>query len=278
MIIKQNLDYFRLNSTKSTAIRSIMMECGGQKAFGTIISLYQFIYSKNGYYFEVNTQTISEFSYLEHVEPNFVRVIIKQCVRYNIFDRDKFEKYHILTNEEIQDNYYDVVQRRKVVKVNFNYLTDNFVTLFKNLTENANISKQNANISKQKIQDEKETKQTINLLSDGAMPAVKNFNNEESFLLFERRYPDFTDTSILPENIDMQKILFEFDNSSKFLQTRKNLKLSFWTKKENYLKLISGTYRNYTPKIEKTLENQRTYTKSELSDLFTDLNDPNFTI
>ena len=238
MALKKGMDYFRLDSKKSPEIKSIMLSYGGQKAFGTLCSLLQWAVDSEGYYLNWGTKDgILAFCHEEMVEPNFVDEIIKIAIKKNIFDREKFEQYKILTNLSLQEDFYNCAKRRKELSVNIDFLLEPFVAKFTILSENVNILGQNVNIN--------ETRRAEQSNNSFIQEEFETLKKKSDYLEFKQNYATKTDLSFeqIPNWVDIHLIKISYDNSPWLADKTRNLNLSYWCKdKERYKKIISGFY------------------------------------
>ena len=93
----------------------------GITGFAVMIKLYQRIYSK-GFYCQWSDEVALLFGRKLGLGGSAVSEIVMAAIRRNLFSKDKFEKYGVLTSSGIQKNYFDVVTRRKCVEVDERYL------------------------------------------------------------------------------------------------------------------------------------------------------------
>lgn len=256
MALKKGMDYFRQDGKKSPEIKSIMLSHGGQKAFGTICSLLQWAVDSNGYYLNWgDNDSRLAFCHEEMVGADYVTEIIKIATKKGIFDKERFEKYQILTNASLQEDFYNCAKRRKEIVVNLQYLVEPFVTLFQKLSENSNISKSNVNILEIR-RVEQSNKQSLS--NAGCLKRIEDYNE------FKLNYPHKTDCSFeqIPDWVDIQKIKVGYDNSPWLDKGTNNLLLTHWFKKgfnnPDYMKIITGFYKKTPVEV---ITSQQTPTK-----------------
>lgn len=155
---KVGLDYFELDCHMDEKIELIEAEFG-LKGFAIVVKLYQSIYSGFGYYcewtpdisllwamrlgvshsggfkglgvaFEENSTSGSkgrlgnalEKGSLSGFPDNLINGVVAASIRRGIFNRELFEKYHILTSSGIQKRYLNAVSKREKVEVKKEYL------------------------------------------------------------------------------------------------------------------------------------------------------------
>jgi hypothetical protein len=116
---KIGLDYFPLNiDMDEEDERVFMMENAfeGERAFGMLIKLLMVIY-RNGYYYLWTEKEQNFFSKKKNIDLNYCKMVVNFLAKEGFFDRELFEKYHILTSRGIQKRYFEIVKRRDKVIV-----------------------------------------------------------------------------------------------------------------------------------------------------------------
>jgi hypothetical protein len=94
---------------------------------------------------------------------NAVSEILAASIKRGMFDKEIFDKYHVLTSRGIQKRYFEAVSRRKVLEVDYNILLVDADILPKNADikrKNVNIYSKNADISKQSKVEESKVKES----------------------------------------------------------------------------------------------------------------------
>ena len=119
--LKVGLNYFRLDCQLDDKFELIEAEFG-LTGFAVVVKLFQRIYGGEGYYCEWNKEVALVFGYRNKAGANVVSEIVEAAVRRGLFDKGKFEKYHILTSAGIQKWYFGAVGRRGLVEVKKEYL------------------------------------------------------------------------------------------------------------------------------------------------------------
>ncbi len=139
---KTGLDYFPLDCHMDEKVELIEAEYG-LKGFAIIVKLYQSIYSGFGYYCEWtpeisvlwayrlgcsqgvaigNVGNVGEERALPGFPKNLINEIVAASIRRNIFSKDLFEKYGILTSAGIQKRYLSATYERKQIEMKKEYL------------------------------------------------------------------------------------------------------------------------------------------------------------
>ena len=148
---KSGIDYFPLDVTLDAKFELIEAEFG-LTGFGVVVHLLQEIYGKAGYYIEWTEEVALLFARKVGLGGSVVSEIVEASVRRGMFDKEKYEKYHVLTSKGIQKRYFEAASRRKILEVDYNILLVNAAQILPNvdiLAVNVNILSKNADISRQ---------------------------------------------------------------------------------------------------------------------------------
>ena len=140
---KEGLDYFELDCVLDDNIRLLQAEFG-LKGFAIIVKLWQKIYSGHGYYCEWSQDISLLFASdngLSSGEMNLMENVIERALDRDVFSRDKFEQFSILTSRGIQKRYFHAVSRRENVSIKKEYL----LIEVRNKTINVNNNSENVN-------------------------------------------------------------------------------------------------------------------------------------
>ena len=191
---KSGIDYFPLDVVLDEKFELIEAEYG-LTGFGVIVRLLQEIYGKAGYYIEWTTEVALLFARKVGLGGNVVSEIVEASIRRGMFDREKYDKYHVLTSRGIQKRYFEAVSRRKVLEVDENILLVNVALLCPNVdirAKNVNIFSKNADIQKQsKVEKSKVEKSKVK--NDiGAEPGSGSTPPIASIVLNDKTFFDVT--------------------------------------------------------------------------------------
>ena len=148
---KSGIDYFPLDVALDAKFELIEAEFG-LTGFGVVVHLLQEIYGKAGYYIEWTEEVALLFARKVGLGWSVVSEIIEASIRRGMFDKEKYDKYHVLTSKGVQKRYFEAVSRRKVLSVDYNILLVNVAQICPNVNiqaENVNIFSKNADIEKQ---------------------------------------------------------------------------------------------------------------------------------
>ena len=118
--LKDGVDYFPFDVALDEKFDLIEAEFG-LTGFAVVVKLYQRVYQR-GYYCEWTNEVALLFGKSVGLGGNAVSEIVSAAVKRGIFDKDKYDRYHILTSHGIQIRYFEAVSRRKSVNVNRAYL------------------------------------------------------------------------------------------------------------------------------------------------------------
>lgn len=158
---KVGLDYFPLDTVLDTKFELIEAEFG-LTGFGVIVKLLQKIYGEQGYYIEWTSEVALLFSRRIAVGGNVVSEIVETSINRGIFDRDKFQKYHILTSNGIQERYLQAVNRRNIsIKDEYSLLKCTQIAESDTKT-GVNVCNNSVNVSNNAIKKTKENKSKVN--------------------------------------------------------------------------------------------------------------------
>ena len=158
---KSGIDYFPLDVTLNAKFELIEAEFG-LTGFGVVVHLLQEIYGKAGYYIEWTEEVALLFARKVGLGGSVVSEIIEASIRRGMFDKEKYDKYHVLTSKGIQERYFEAVSRRKTLEVDYNILLVDVARILPNVdiqAKNVNILSKNADIERQsKVEKSREEK------------------------------------------------------------------------------------------------------------------------
>lgn len=152
---KKGLEYFSIDTDIELNDKIALIEAKhGAIGFIVLIKLLIKIYSDNGYYYDWNEKTKLIFSRRINLDYEKVDEIVKDAVKFDFFNKKKFDKYKILTSKRIQEHYIHSTKRCKIVEIKkifllLNNKNDNI------LCENIYILEENADNSTHKIRYDK---------------------------------------------------------------------------------------------------------------------------
>ncbi len=205
---KQGLDYFSLDINIDTKLELFEAE-HGLVGFGFIIKLFQKIYS-NGYYYEWNEDEQLLFSKQINVDINQINVYINSAIKRNIFNKELYEKYSILTSRGIQKRFLEACRRRKQIEMikeitlidfknpNYQEFDSKIIYVVNNLV-NVDNNSENVDINSQSKVNEKEIKGEVE----------ENKEDEKNNLLYDSNVEKIQTLMIETLNTTNTSIIFE---------------------------------------------------------------------
>lgn len=98
---KEGLDYFPLDVDIDQDDKIALIEARyGIVGFGVVIKLFMKVY-KRGYFYEWTEKEQLLFSRRVNVDIKLINEIIKDCLRWGIFDKNMHEEHRVLTSRGI---------------------------------------------------------------------------------------------------------------------------------------------------------------------------------
>ena len=118
---KQGIDYFPLDVDFDDKIEMYLIE---KEAVGlaVLITTWQLIYKNEGYYINSGKDLFLLIKKKISVDLNEIEDCINSCLVRGIFDKDLHEKFGILTSKAIQKRFFDVINKKKEVRYDTNFL------------------------------------------------------------------------------------------------------------------------------------------------------------
>ena len=110
---KEGIDYFTLDTKMDDEVKLVEAKFG-ISGFGVLIKLCQIIYD-NSYYIKWTEREQLLYSNRINADINLVIEVVNECLKWNLFNREMYSKYEILTSRGIQKRYIEATQRRKEV-------------------------------------------------------------------------------------------------------------------------------------------------------------------
>jgi len=120
--MKEGIEYMMLNVSMGSAWKLLIAEYG-HKAISVLFLVHQMIYAEKGYYTEWNDDRALLLTLAgTNLKTEEIQEVILGAIKRNIFDKSMFETQGILTSEEVQNHYFQVVKRRKVSGKTYQFL------------------------------------------------------------------------------------------------------------------------------------------------------------
>ena len=241
---KSGIDYFPLDVNLNAKFELIEAEFG-LTGFGVVVHLLQEIYGKAGYYIEWTEEVALLFARKVGLGGSVVSEIVEAAIRRGMFDKEKYEKYRVLTSKGIQERYFEAVSRRKTLEVDYNILLVDAAQILPNVdirAKNVNILSQNADISKQskveksRVEKSKEEKGCAEPQAASTPVVVSLILNDGSF--YDVSECDVEQWSKLYPNVDVLQQLRNMvgwcDSNPTKRKTRGGIRrfITFWLARE----------------------------------------------
>jgi hypothetical protein len=149
---KVGIEYFShdVDLMQDTKIK-ILKAKHGLLGYAVFLRLLEELYRENGYYLHLTEDFNILFSDDNNLDFNVYISILNDCINKNLFDKQLYEKYHILTSTRVQENYCSATERRKEVFFFSEYLLINLDGKFNKEKVNVNINPLNVNINSSNV-------------------------------------------------------------------------------------------------------------------------------
>lgn len=118
---KKGLDYFSVNC-KLEHDEELLVSEYGAKSLGLLLYLKIKIFGGEGYYIKWGRDVALVFARDLQLGVNVVGEIVRACIRRGIFHQEMYDRYGILTSEEVQYEYANATERRTFQKIDGRYL------------------------------------------------------------------------------------------------------------------------------------------------------------
>lgn len=264
---KKGIPYFPLDVELDEKFQLIEAEYG-LKGWAVVVKLFQKIYGEDGYFCLFTTDVGLLFAQEIGVGYSFVKEITKASIQRGVFDKNMFEKYHILTSKGIQKRYFKVVSRRECVEIDERYLLISVDNFSKDVCRNEeNVD----NFSKNACRNSESIKYIYIFKRKKSVREKRK--EEQEFLNTHKNI--VCDNDVDTSNIDFS-ILAEEINRSKWLQQA----TSFSFLCGQFEKIKSGYYRDIVCDKDKNdshrFANEHQYSKKEFDSLIDDVADIEF--
>ena len=232
---KQGIDYFPVDVTFDDNMNYIIAEHGAE-GFGIVIGLFQKIY-REGYYTKWDNKILSLFSRKINAKKTTIEKVIETCFDENIFDRNLYEKYKILTSRGIQNRYLKICKDCKMKKISILSISTLTIALFL-FAFTSNVFAQTSGKKKHSISIEKNPDKSIKRIE-------VRFTNEHTYdsLVFIKNALEKYDIQI-----NYKKIEFNDNNRLKGISCEAFTKMGSGSFSESQLdsSRVGGFYCDYS--------------------------------
>lgn len=227
--IKDGVDYFPLDTVMDTKFELIEAEFG-LTGFAVVVKLYQKIYGEQGYYCEWTNEVALLFSRKIGEGCSVVSEIVNAAIKRGIFDKDKFEKYHILTSKGVQERYFAAVGRRKIVNVKPEYL---LVQCVEN-SENVNINRVNVDINPENVCNNPQSKVKERKVNKSKVED----RQDEPAKRPKHRYGEYKNIRLTDEEFEKLKSAYPKSYQGMIENMSKAIEMKGYKYKSHYLALL----------------------------------------
>jgi hypothetical protein len=117
---KQGVDYFPVDVQFDDKIEILIADKGAE-GLGILITIWQLIYQNEGYYIKDSEDLCLLIRRRSMSVPEKIKELIKSALDRDIFDKDLYKKYKILTSKALQKRYAIASKKKTVVKINKKY-------------------------------------------------------------------------------------------------------------------------------------------------------------
>ena len=268
---KQGVDYYSLDVDflKDIKYRKIRRSCGSQTC-EILLCLLGYIYGDMGYFLRWDED--SAFLVADDVgaKEGLVEEVVSKAIQVGFFNREKYEKYQILTSNGIQKRYKLITRKRKEVSIKKEYLVNddnNLVNGGNNSTSTVVNGVRNTQIEREiekeskvnEIKDYEEDmgvyefiqkswgKPPTGLLQGALGPWIREWGSEMILFAFQSAYENSVEMQGLKKYVD--KILATWkSNNVSTLQEAVQAKEDWEAKKSKRTFYNSQPSRNVTRK------------------------------
>ncbi|MBK7106600.1 MAG: DUF4373 domain-containing protein [Ignavibacteriae bacterium] len=119
---KQGVDYFPLDCRFDDNIDLYLTE-KESNGLAVLITTWQLIYSNDGYFKKFDDDLLLMIKKRIGLSLDEIRSCLMACIKREIFDKNLFEKFNILSSRTIQKIYFSSAKKKKeIIIVNLDYL------------------------------------------------------------------------------------------------------------------------------------------------------------
>jgi Lin1244/Lin1753-like, N-terminal len=118
---KQGIDYFPLDTVFDDDMNLLFADVGAE-GLGIVITIWQMIYSGNGYYVENDNMFPLKVKMRCFAAAETIVSVVEKAVSYGIFDVDAARNHNILTSKGIQKRYFTASKKKKTIEINRDFL------------------------------------------------------------------------------------------------------------------------------------------------------------
>jgi len=161
--VKVGIDYFShdVDMLQDRKVKLIKAK-HGLIGYAVFLRLLEELYRDKGYYLHVDENFNLLFTDENNVDLNVYINVLNDCINFDLFDKEAYEKYSILTSKRIQRNYCEATLRRKEISFIKEYLIlkkDDLKEIYGAKIDNVSINYLNGNIYS--LNDDKSTQSKV---------------------------------------------------------------------------------------------------------------------
>lgn len=271
---RTGIDFFPFPSANSTALKLVEAKFK-LRGIAIYLKLLQKIFNEEGYYFEISDDVILLLKQEMGVNDNIIPELIKECIARGLFNKEMYEKYSILTSDNIQKEYLNAVRKRKDFNIKEEYRLP-FATKFLKTAEEKQKTAEEMEKTAEEIDKGKERKAKINN-KETSLKRSKETAEEPPCLTAIENFKKKTNKYVanvttIPIGVDME-LLTQKVLESDWLMSARNMNLKQCIK--HYDEIINNNYANDKKRSTSTNEPliTHTYTKEEANNFFTNLDE-----
>ena len=178
--IKKGLDYFPMdiNILHNVKIRRALRKYG-EKGFMAYIHLLCEIYN-NSYFLEIGDNELFEFADVFNLKDEEAEPMIDYLVKIKLFDAEIWEKYHVLTSQEIQNRYFSAKSKSNIDLSSLPYLLNAGVISEETQVNSEKMPQSKGKENKVKERKAEEKKENKNLIERESARAHEENSSENS--------------------------------------------------------------------------------------------------
>ena len=243
------LDFVSIPTNNDESLSLILSDYGGFKAFGVITALFAFIGRTGGYYVHWNTlakkRFLHEFYWEGKVNDglNYVDEIVNVCFRTNIFDKEIYKKYQVLTGYWSQKTFKEPARKRKSPFIEMNYVLSFFQTDYLELSKKGDFFSKKGDFLQGR---EGEAEVEVEEINKGDSIDCSLRSIEESTPLIEKFKSEcptkIVDCDRIPKFVDIHLLIKAIKESSFLTKRSPNFTLKYMCGQEKYFEILQGKY------------------------------------
>ncbi len=213
--MKSGLDYFPMDCRVSDSVRLIEAKFG-LCGFAVVVKLWQDIYGENGYYKNFDDDCLALFALETGTEESMLKEILKLALEKDIFDKNLYHKYKILSSKEIQECFLKCTRKRKYREIEGKLLLLNSEDDENDLKNGVKNQKkggsfQQSKVKESKVKESKGEESKENNIAPA--PDIKEpYGDYKNVLLSKKEY------DLLSEELGRDKLLYYIKKIDEYIE------------------------------------------------------------